>query len=391
VRALSIAVLVLVTACSGRLRSSDPPAGAGSLAPHLAGSGGRIVLSWVETDATGGPALRFATREGDGWGQPRTVVRDRALAADAVDVPSVVPLAGGGFAAHWSVKRHESTHARDLLVAVSRDGSTWSAPSRPHRDDTDSEHGMASIVPAAEGEGFSIVWLDGRAGELTEDGRGGTALYASESDGRQFSAETLLDPRVCDCCKTSAALAPSGPIVAYRDRAEGERRDISLVTRASGGWSAPRAVHDDGWSLTACPTNGPSVAAQGDRVAVAWFTGARSTPSVWAATSGDAGATLSAPVRVDGGSPSGRVEVAMLDDGSAAVVWLEKLGERGEVRVRRVAPDGVAAPPVTVATTSASRASGYPRIAALSGHRVLVAWTEIGTGSRVRVSVVELS
>jgi len=389
-RLLSILILTLAAACAGPRQSADPPAADGSLAPHLAGSGERIVLSWVEPDPARGPTLRFSTRERGVWGSARSVVSDPALAADSVDVPSVVPLAGGGLAAHWTVKRHGSDHARDLFVATSAGGVSWSAPARPHRDDTDSEHGMASIVPAASGNGFSIVWLDGRAGELSEYGRGGTALYEADSDGAAFAPETELDPRVCDCCKTSAAPGPSGPIVAYRDRTDGERRDISLIARRDGAWSEPTPVHDDGWSLTACPTNGPSVASRGSRVAVAWFTGAHATPSVWAASSADGGRTLGAPLRIDGGSPSGRVEIAMLDDGAAAVVWLEKKGERAAVRVRRVAADGTLGPPVIVAETSASRASGYPRIAALDRGSVLIAWTEVGAKSRVRAKVIAL-
>jgi len=388
-----IALLLTITAacaCAGG-RSNDAPAAAGSYSPRLSRFGDRTVLSWVERDASGIASLRFALRDGLGWSAARTAARDANLASDTADVPSVVPLGDGGFAAHWTVKRGSSKDARDLQVAVSRDGgASWSKPARPHADDTDTEHGMATLLPEPQGGGFGICWLDGRAGALSEYGEGGTALYWADWRGEAFDPEILIDPRVCDCCKTSAAAGPSGPVVAYRDRDAADQRDTSILRRAGGAWSQPQQVHLDGWTLTACPTNGPAVATRGARTAVAWFTAANATPSVWAAMSADGGTTLESPVRIDGGAPVGRVDTAVLPDGSTAVVWLERKGANAEVRARRLAPDGVLSPPVVIATTSPARASGYPSIAIEDARDVLIAWTETGTAGRIHASRVTL-
>ncbi len=389
-RRLSALTILAACACSG-IRPTDPPAAAGSIAPRLSQSRDRIVLSWVEPDAAGVPTLRFAQRNSDAWGVPKTATSDPLLAADSADIPSVVPLGDGGLAAHWTVKPNGSTHARDLLVAVSEDGgASWSRPARPHRDDTETLHGMATILPAGPRGAFGICWLDGRAGAMSEYGEGGTSLYWADWTGEGFGPEVLLDERVCDCCKTSAALGPQGPLVAYRDRDETERRDIAIVRRSGTGWSAPRHVRGEGWSLSACPTNGPSIAARGDRAAVAWFTGADATPSVWVALSADAGATFGTAVRIDGGAPVGRVEATMLADGSTAVVWLERSGNDAEVRVRRVGTEGGLSAPVIVAKTSPARASGYPTLAATGPKDVLVAWIETGSPGRIRSATVRL-
>lgn len=383
-------MMTAALACYGG-RSTDPPAVAGSFAPHLSRLGDRIVLSWVEPDAAGVPALLFAERSNRGWAAARAVIRDPLLAADSADVPSVVPLLGGRLAAHWTVKRDGSTHARNLMVSVSRDsGVSWGPPVSPHRDDTDSEHAMATLVPTAIGGGFGIGWLDGRAGALAEYGDGGTSLYWADWQETGFGPELVLDTRVCDCCKTSATLGPAGPIVAYRDRSDGEKRDTAIVRRDAAGWSTPRPVHGDGWALSACPTNGPAIATLGDRTAVAWFTGANATPSVWVALSPNGGSSFGAPVRLDGGASVGRVDATMLGDGSTAVVWLERKGSDAEVRVRRVTPDGTPMPDVVVATTSPSRASGYPTLVAADAKDVLVAWTETGSPRRVRAAQVTL-
>jgi hypothetical protein len=383
--------LVAVCACSSGGPTTDPPAAAGSIAPRFSEFGGRIVLSWVERDAAGTPSLRFATRDGDAWSAPKTVLRESRLASDWADVPSVVPLGDGALAAHWTVMHDGSRDARDLLVAVSRDGGlTWSPPASPHRDGTASEHGMATLVPTGTNDDFGVCWLDGRGGAQSDYGEGGTSLYWADWEGGGFRPEILLDARVCDCCKTSASRGSSGPLVAYRDRETGERRDIAVVHRSGAGWSAPVSVHQDGWSLVACPTNGPSIVASGAGAAVAWFTGAEAKPSVWTALSKDGGTTFGAPVRLDGGAPVGRVNAAMLADGSTAVVWLERKGDRAEVRVRRVAADGGLTSPVVVGTTSAARTSGYPSIAANGANGALVAWIETGSPGRLRASVVPL-
>jgi hypothetical protein len=44
------------------------------------------------------------------------------------------------------------------------------------------------------------------------------------------------------------------------------------------------------------------------------------------------------------------------------VSWLEKAEAGGEVRVRRVSPDGKRAPHLTVAPMATARSSGFPRM-----------------------------
>jgi hypothetical protein len=392
-RALRVVLLcAIVAACAGRpaqdtrTRSIDPPAATGSTAPRLSSLGDRIVLSWIEGDA-----LKFASYSGAGWSSARTVVTDPLLAVDPANVPGVVPLADGGFAAHWS--RNPSageTHARTLLVATSQEGNTWSEPRTPHDPRVATDRAMASLVPAPDG-GFGVAWLDGRAGELSEYGEGGTGLYWADGTGNGFTPEVILDARVCDCCKTSAAWTPEGPIVAYRDRGDDERRDVSVVSRNGTAWSKPAGVREDGWVLTACPTNGPAVATSGEKAAVAWFSGGGDQKAVRAALSADGGRTLGPAVRLDGGDPVGRVEAAVLFDGSAAVVWLERKGTGAEVKARRVGPDGQPAEPVTVGTTSPSKKSGYPRIAATGPREALVAWIETGGAEQhLRAATVTL-
>jgi len=72
------------------------------------------------------------------------------------------------------------------------------------------------------------------------------------------------------------------------------------------------------------------------------------------------------------------------------VSWIERTGDGAEVRVRRVEADGAIGPALTIAASSAERASGFPRMAR-SGDEVVFAWTEPGHPSRVRLAVAKLT
>jgi hypothetical protein len=179
-------------------------------------------------------------------------------------------------------------------------------------------------------------------------------------------------------------------VVVYRDRSADEVRDIGAARFVGGRWTEPTLVHRDGWKIEGCPVNGPSIAADGRRVAVAWYTAAGDTPRVRVAFSSDAAAQFGAPVEVDDGKPMGRVDVALLADGSALVSWLERTADGGEVRARRVYADGRRGQAVTIAKTSVERASGFPHLVR-SGDRIVFAWTEASKPSAVRTATLTVS
>ena len=181
-----------------------------------------------------------------------------------------------------------------------------------------------------------------------------------------------------------------GAIVVYRDRSEKEIRDISVVRFSKGRWTEPRTLTTDGWEIQGCPVNGPSVSADARRVAVAWHTAAKEIPRVKVVFSSDAGASFGQPIQVDEATPVGRVDVVLLTDGSALVSWLERTSKGGEVKVRRVRPDGSRDHAVTVAESTAARASGFPQIVR-AGNEIIFAWTGPGTPSRVRTALGRLS
>jgi hypothetical protein len=283
-------------------------------------------------------------------------------------------------------------------IARSKDrGKTWDKPIVPHRDMTQTEHGFVSLMPLADGR-VGAVWLDGRNLKDVKDEDEHSALkesmtlrYAAiDAEGR-LTDEAQLDDRVCECCQTSTALTTNGIIVAYRDRSTTEVRDISVIRgAANASWSSPQTVYADNWQISACPVNGPAIVAEGSRVAIAWFTEAGGQPHVNIAFSNDSGATFGNKIQVDDGNTVGRVDALLLPDGSALVCWLAGTVESGEIKVRRIQPNGTIGPVATISKTDISRSSGFPRMARLQDE-VVFAWTEFGKPSHVRVATASVS
>ena len=392
-RSLSVLIATLAACGPGALAVPEPreltvPAAPGAGQPFVGRWADGIVASWTEPDGTG-HALRFARWDGEAWSQPGTIARGDGWFVNWADFPSVLALSDRDLAAHWLQRSGRGTYAYDVMLTRSGDaGDTWSDPFRPHRDGTETEHGFATLFPFDGGVG--VVWLDGRmyAGGAHGDSTGEmTVRFTSIPATGPPGPEILLDGRACDCCQTAVALADGGPVVFYRDRSPDEVRDI-VVTRLTGGaWTPPTPVHADGWVIGGCPVNGPAADADGADVAVAWFTAAGEAPRVQVAFSRDAGATFGPPVRVDDGDGAGRVDLLLMPAGPAFVVWLENVRDGAELRGRLVAADGTVGPSRRLAATSATRASGFPRMARAADDVVLL-WTEPGDPSRIRGAVL---
>jgi hypothetical protein len=343
-------------------------------APQMNSSGTRTILSWIELADSGLATLKFSERTASGWSPARVVSSGEDFFVNAADVPSVRALADGTLAAFWLQQNGEG-EADNLLLSWSKDdGRTWSKPIMPHHDGTKTQHGFGSLFEAPGG-GLGVVWLDGRATkpeapEGTDAGNMALRSALFDGSGKQRS-EVAVDSRVCECCATAVAATAEGPIVAYRNRSAADVRDISVSRLAAGRWSPPVAVSNDGWKIDACPVNGPAISARGREVAVAWFT-AKTDGRAFAAFSHDAGRTFTRPIRVDDTAALGRVGIELLNDGSAAVTWVEFTNERADIRVRRVQQSGARGAATTIAPTGGAR---FPRIAQ-HGNELLFAWTE---------------
>jgi len=368
--------MILPTALAALL-SLPSPAGSGAAEPHLAArTDGTVMMSWLE-----GGVLKFASLKNGRWSPARTIAEGKELIVNWADFPSIVDDGRGVLFAHWLQQSGKGKYSYDVWVTSSSDdGKTWRKPLLVNRDGKQAEHGFVSLAPLPAG-GVALAWLDGRGMKAEEHGghgghEGSMMLRYAELDATlKVRNESVLDARVCECCSTGMAMTSRGPLVAYRDRSSDEVRDIAFTRLTGGKWSNPAHVRVDNWKIPGCPVNGPQVDARGERAALAWFTAAKEKPQVQVAFSRDAGETFGRAIRVDRGNAAGRVDVLLLNDGSALVTWIEGAAANAGIFARRVYPDGKMDEPVKLAATSSARASGFPR-AVLAGTTAYFAFTD---------------
>lgn len=364
---------------------SRPPAGVGAFAPMLVADGDGFLATWIEPVGTGGHRVRIARWDGRFWTFPATIRESSALFANWADVPGVVRAPGGALYAWWLEKSGADTYAYDVRLARSTDQGRTFEPLGPlHDDRAPVEHGFVSAVP--ERAGVRFYYLDGRA---TANG-GPMQLRTAFVEGDRISASELVDESVCDCCATAAAGLANGSAVAYRDRTAGEIRDVQVVLRSEAAAPVTHAPGKDGWKIAGCPVNGPALAADGRRLALAWFSAPEDRPRMSAALSSDGGATWSAPLPLaanpgsDGGKPMGQLALAALPQGFA-VAWLESAQGSTELRFARLDAHGKLEPATSVARLAPGRAAGIPRLVR-AADRLALLWVD-PTAQRLQFAV----
>ena len=354
--------------------------------PNLSVSAaGQVLLSWIEYTSDTTDVLQFSRLVNDKWSEPIKIAEGNNWFVNWADFPSLKAYADSThhLAAHWLQKSDEGTYDYDVRVSQSTDaGKTWSPSFVLHDDGIAAEHGFVSMVPSTN-ERMIATWLDGRNtkghtnGSNEEEHAGAMTLRSAEFDinGKIFNEEEL-DNKVCDCCQTDMAMTNEGPIIVYRDRLEGEIRDISFVRKVKNKWSEPKLIAQDNWLIAGCPVNGPSVATNGNNVAVAWYTMQNDSPSVKICFSNDNGNTFQDPIEVSKQNPLGRVDVIFLNKNEAGVTWMEANKKEAVVKFMKVNQSGVLSDAKIITSTKSGRISGFPRMIK-SEDQLIFAWTNV--------------
>jgi len=202
------------------------------------------------------------------------------------------------------------------------------------------------------------------------------------SDGT-LSEEIELDARVCECCPTDMVALDDGTlVVSYRDRSPGEIRDI-VVQRGraddSTTWKRAQFLTADGWNISGCPVNGPSIDARGQRVALAWYTGAEARAHVRVAFSNRGVSRFGRSVDIEDVNAAGRVQIVYMEDG-AAVVWMDVDAEIGSNWLLRwVSEDLELGETVILGEAYGDRRAGYPSLQ-LVGERLVCVFADAEFG-----------
>jgi hypothetical protein len=373
-----LALVSCATQAVGQSIKVEPlvnPSGPTSLQAHWSiKSDGSPMLSWIELSADGSSKLMYATRRADQWSKPRTIVANRHFFRQPAESPSVVSFADGSLLAEWVEVSEKASEAEYILVSASKDGVHWTPPVMAHQNRSPVQHALVSMVVSGEREA-SLIWLEALQGE---DAPAVLKRSVVSSDGK-VAKEESLDRDVCTCCPTSIVKTARGLLVAYRDHSPENIRDIAVIRFENGRWLPPRIPHPDKWEINACPVNGASVAANDNRVAIAWFTEADDDGRAQMIFSTDGGANFGKSILVNEGNSFGHVSVALDAKGEGVVSWLEE-GEGGygtRLMARTVTSAGVAGPAVRLAE-GGKPAIGYPRLLH-AGRETWIAWGNSGT------------
>ncbi|CAM2070284.1 Exo-alpha-sialidase [Sulfidibacter corallicola] len=369
----------------------SPATHANDTLPYLTTEDGQLFMSWVRTDdpSSGHTTMYWSRWNGKTWADPQKIVSHADMFVNWADFPKIA-LNGKLVAAAWPQMLGSGTYAYGLRLAVSRNGGeTWQDPIWLHTDTSPTEHGFVSMAPLADGT-LAAAWLDGRAMGAAGHGGGGHDHHGEGSMHLLYRTigleglgpEQTLDERTCECCNTAIATRDRDVWVAYRDRSDGEIRDIVVTHRTDTGWSTPRAAQKDDWKIMGCPVNGPALAARGQNLALAWFT-AKGQPQIKLALSTDGGRQFRVADSLEDGV-IGRVDVRLTPTNEVILLWVAEKDGRQQPRIAGWNLTGRKLwGPIGLDSIPTGRGGGFPRLAMTTSHLFIGQRATEGKGVRV--------
>ena len=353
-----------------------------------------LLISWTE-QVLDSNFLYITKLENDSWTNKRLITKGTDWFVNWADFPSISlnEVSGSIFSFHLQ-KSSEETFSYDVNYHINSK-ETWNDMNKIHNDNTFSEHGFVSSIPYKDG--FMVSWLDGRNTYGVGDhghAKGAMTIRSAVLDSNgNIVSQNVIDKMVCECCQTSMAISGGIPIVVYRNRSDGEIRDIYFSRYIDSNWSDPEPVHDDGWEINGCPVNGPNVDSYGDNVVVSWFSASNGRPKVNLKFSTDNGRTFGDKILIDEveNSPLGRVDIEFISETEAMISWLSSLDGKGKLLIRKIKTNGDIGPIKVVEEVSTERSTGFPQIEEFNDD-VYISWTDNSeSGKKVRVTKIPLS
>ena len=345
------------------------PTNKNSLAPNLCSFGNHFALSWIERNTDGEARLQMATWNGSEFDEIRLIAKSKGMFANWADIPSLVEAPSGDLYAHWLNRISNETYAYGIQIERSIDhGKSWQSLGWLHNDTSATEHGFVSLIP--ENRHVRAFWLDGRQ---MKKPTGKMMLRTAILDGNEIESENMLDDDVCTCCPTGAIQLPSGSAVVYRDRLPKEIRDISLVHLKNDAWSKPSRIQKDNWVMPGCPVNGPSIATNGNIIAVSRFTVIKNKAKIILRLFKDGQTESGKEIILDENIPVGRCTTVCSKD-AVYNIWIGVDKKQTVLRMAEVSLSGKIKRKITLVPIDKDRSSGMPR-AIFSNNYLWVSWT----------------
>jgi hypothetical protein len=289
-------------------------------------------------------------------------------------------------------KDPSGSHVRFSRSAVMR--PQWS-PAITVNDDLQAvSHGFQTAAVAPDGTIY-VAWLDGRNRAANESKNqehggddaftGGTSdLYIARStdQGKTFQKNVLVAGHICPCCRPSIAFTRNRVLIAWRQVAPGDIRDIYTAASSDAGltWGKPRRVDRDDWKIKGCPHVGPAMATLGDRLYVSWFSEGGGKPAVYSAFTTNGGESFSPKQPISTGTTDPTHPQMAASEDRIAIVFQARDGavESGwgkrSVYYREIDSNGRTSELIRAA--EGKTGASYPFVTLGMSGRMFIGWTE---------------
>lgn len=388
--------LILFFACqhdsSYTVKEVENPFPENAMFPNLYADSEELVISYIHAINDSLDQLMISKFDGTQFSSPQKVASGKDWFVNWADFPALAKFQNHSIIS-WLDKSAGGTYDYDIKMSLSNNhGKDWGDPFIVHKDGINAEHGFVSLDVLDDA--FIAVWLDGRNTKLPdENGKetyGQMTLRSAKisSDG-SMSHELEIDERVCDCCQTDVKVTTSGTFAVYRNRSDEEIRDIYYSIFDGNNWSDPNPVHNDSWQISGCPVNGPAIASEGKNIAVTWYTESEGIPKVLLAHYDHEKNTFSSPVTVNDEYALGRVDIAFTHKGDLLVTFMKRTSDnRADIVGNLYDADLNLLETIKIGQTSASRSSGFTKIAALS-KLTLVNYTLPDEVTKIKTVVIQ--
>jgi hypothetical protein len=256
-----------------------------------------------------------------------------------------------------------------------------------------STNAFSSLGVSPRGEVFA-VWLDGRDPDKTKPGTSAVYLAKSSDGGKSFHPNVAVAHGVCPCCRPSIAFGVGGKIhVSWRQVFPGSIRDMAMATSEDGGktFSEPIRIAKDNWKIDGCPHSGATMAVQGERLWVSWYSDGNGSDSGVRLSWSDDGGQSFAPTRLISGDvlDANHPDMAVADDGRLLLVFKGRApGEQdgwapSGAWMLEIFADGSSSEAQLVPGHQSS--ISYPRIAGGTLGRTYVSWSEKGERGQTQI------
>lgn len=337
---------------------------------------------WAASVDGGRLVLRASPDAGGRWLAPLAVSPPgEAVAADGDNRPKIAVGPDARLYVSWTqpgAKPYTGNvrlAAFDLAPPPAEPAATLRVPPRTvHADRQEITHRFDALAVTPQGA-VVVAWIDKRdqvaAKAAGSDYRGAAVYFAVSRDGgERFDDDRRLAAHSCECCRIALRPLADGRLAAlWRHVFAPNVRDHALARFSVDGQvdELQRATVDD-WQIDACPHHGPALAEDGrGRLHAVWFTQGTRGAGVFYGRLGAQGMAAIQPV-----GQAGAAHADLAADGERlAIAWKAFDGTRTQLHARRSDDGGATWRELALAATDGP--SGQPQVLVHDG-RFHVFW-----------------